>query len=91
MFDAKIHLVANQLNLTIVESNQVNEQQKTIVISNISNLIKISKRVIIILSIGAKFDFHKALYSPKSKYNLLNFKKIHLNDYHLETLNNDTK
>ena len=36
---------------------------------------------------GTKFCIDNALFSSKSKRNLLSFKNIHYNDYHNETNN----
>ena len=52
-----------------------------------SNLIKGSRRAIIILPNGTKLCIDDALYSPKSRRNLLSFKDIHYNGYYIETNN----
>ena len=52
-----------------------------------SNLIKGSWRAIIILPNGTKLCIDDALYSPKSRRNLLSFKDIHYNGYYIETNN----
>ena len=41
------------------------------------------------LSNGTRFHINDALYSSKSKRNLLNFKDIYRNGYHIETMNED--
>jgi hypothetical protein len=51
-------------------------------ISGSSNLIEISERT--------KFCIDDALYYSKSNINLINFKDIRLNDYHVETTNEDS-
>ena len=51
------------------------------------NLIKGSRRANIMLPKGTKFCIDNALFSSKSKRNLLSFKNIHYNDYHNETNN----
>ena len=56
-------------------------------ISSSSNLIEDSGRAIIMLSKGTKFCIDDALYSSKSSRNLLNFKDIRYNGYHIETNN----
>ena len=56
-------------------------------ISSSSNLIEGSERAIIILPKGTKLCIDDALYSSKSSRNLLNFKDIRYNGYHIETNN----
>ncbi|KAG4168974.1 hypothetical protein ERO13_A12G057333v2, partial [Gossypium hirsutum] len=56
-------------------------------ISGSSKLIERSGRTIVILPKGTKFVINDALYSTKSQRNLLNFKDIRLNGYHIETMN----
>jgi len=56
-------------------------------ISGSSNLIEGSRRVNIILPKRTNFCADDALYSSKSKRNLINFKDIRLNGYHVETIN----
>ena len=38
---------------------------------------------------GTRFHINDALYSSKSRRNLLSFKDIHWNVYHIETMNED--
>ena len=52
-----------------------------------SNLIEGSRRVIIMLPKGTKFCIDDALYSSKSSRNLLSFKDIRYNGYHIKTYN----
>ncbi|TYJ01433.1 hypothetical protein E1A91_A13G153100v1 [Gossypium mustelinum] len=52
-----------------------------------SKLIEGSRRAVIILPKGTKFIIDDALYSTKSQRNLLSFKDIRLNGYHIETMN----
>jgi hypothetical protein len=59
-------------------------------ISGLSNLIKGSGRANIILPKGTKFCIDDVLYSSKSRRNLISFKDIRLNDYHVETTNEDS-
>jgi len=59
-------------------------------ISGSSNQIECSGRVNIILPKRTKFCIDNALYSSKSKRNLISFKDIHLNGYHIETTNEDS-
>jgi hypothetical protein len=56
------------------------------IISGISNLIEGSGRAYILLSKGTKLIINDALYSNKSRKNLLSFKDIRRNDYHIETM-----
>ena len=56
-------------------------------ISGTSNLVKGSDRAIIMLPNGTKLQIDDALYSSRSRKNLLSFKDIHRNGYHLETIN----
>ncbi|KAK8370351.1 hypothetical protein V6Z12_A01G173100 [Gossypium hirsutum] len=56
-------------------------------ISGSSKLIEGSGRAIILLLKGTKFIIDDALYSTKSQRNLLSFKDIRLNEYHIETMN----
>ncbi|KAL1073296.1 hypothetical protein V6Z11_D11G212200 [Gossypium hirsutum] len=56
-------------------------------ISGSSKLIEGSGRAIILLPKGPKFVIDDALYSTKFQRNLLSFKDIRLNGYHIETMN----
>ena len=56
-------------------------------ISGTVNLIKGSGRAIIMLPIGTRFHINDELYSTKFTRNLLSFKDIHRNGYHIETMN----
>ncbi|KAG4192625.1 hypothetical protein ERO13_A07G173700v2 [Gossypium hirsutum] len=56
-------------------------------ISGSSKLIEGSGRAIILLPKGTKFIIDDVLYSTKSQRNLLSFKDISLNGYHIETMN----
>ena len=60
-------------------------------IADSSNLIESSGRVIIMLPKGTKLCIDDALYYSKSSRNLLNFKNIRYNGYHIETNNEDSK
>jgi hypothetical protein len=55
-----------------------------------SNLIEGSRRANIILPKGTNFCIDDALYSSKSRRNLISFKDIRLNGYHVETTNEDS-
>jgi hypothetical protein len=56
-------------------------------ISGSSNLIEGSGRANIILPKGTKLCIDDALYSSKSRRNLISFKDIRLNGFHVETTN----
>ena len=56
-------------------------------ISGSSNLIEGSGRANIMLPNGTKIRINDALYSSKSRRNLLSFKGIRGNDYRIETNN----
>ncbi|TYJ00922.1 hypothetical protein E1A91_A13G118400v1, partial [Gossypium mustelinum] len=56
-------------------------------ISSSSKLIEGSGRAIILLPKDTKIVIDDALYSTKSQRNLLSFKDIRLNGYHIETIN----
>ena len=60
-------------------------------ISGTSDLIKGSGRENIMLSNGTRFHINDALYSRKSTRNLLSFKDICKNRYHIETMNEGNK
>ena len=59
-------------------------------ISGLVNLIDGSSKATIILPGGTILHLQDALYSTQSKRNLLSFKDIRLNGYHLETMRDDT-
>ena len=56
------------------------------IISGSINIIETSGRANMLLPNGTKFHIHNALYSPKSQRNLLSFKDIRRNGYHIETM-----
>ncbi|TYJ11033.1 hypothetical protein E1A91_A11G248100v1, partial [Gossypium mustelinum] len=56
-------------------------------ISGSSKLTEGFVRTIILLSKGTKFVIDDTLYPTKSQRNLLSFKDIRLNRYHIETMN----
>ena len=58
-------------------------------ISGTTNLVKGFERANIMLPNGTRFHINDALYSSKSKRNLLSFKYIRRNRYHIETMNED--
>lgn len=60
---------------------------KVTTISGPVDLIEGSGRAHIRLSNGTQLSIQEALYSSRSKRNLLSFKDIRLNGYHIETTN----
>lgn len=77
---------------TILKSKRYFSQliMKSISVSTISGSTKIiegSGRANILMPMGTKFEIVDALYSPKSQRNLLSFKDIRHNGYHIETIN----
>ena len=60
-------------------------------ISGTSNLIEGSRRVNIVLPNRTRFHINDTLYSRKSRRNLLSFKDIRRNGYHIETTNEGNK
>ena len=60
-------------------------------ISGTANLVEGFKRANIILSNGTKFHINDALYSSKSTRDLLMFKDIPKNGYHIKTMNEGNK
>ncbi|GAV63559.1 hypothetical protein CFOL_v3_07077, partial [Cephalotus follicularis] len=71
-------------HLTIVKANVGT-------ISGTSDLIEGSGMVRFVLSNGTQMRIIDALYSTKSRRNLLSFKNIRLNGYHIETTNENDK
>ncbi|TYG74017.1 hypothetical protein ES288_D04G148700v1, partial [Gossypium darwinii] len=57
------------------------------IISGSSKLIEGSERAIILLPKGTKFVIDDALFSSNFQRNLLSFKDIRINGYHIETIN----
>ncbi|GAV65927.1 hypothetical protein CFOL_v3_09439, partial [Cephalotus follicularis] len=60
-------------------------------ISGTSDLIEGSGMVSFVLSNGTQMCITNALYSTKSRRNLLSFKDIRRNGYHIETTNENGK
>jgi hypothetical protein len=56
------------------------------IISSASNLIEGSSRACILLPEGIKLIINDALYSSKFRINLLSFKGIRRNGYHIKTM-----
>ena len=70
------------LELTLIKVN-------VSTISSTTNLVEGSGRANIILPNGTRFHINDALYSSKSRRNLLGFKDICRNGYHIKTTNED--
>ncbi|GAV61750.1 hypothetical protein CFOL_v3_05276, partial [Cephalotus follicularis] len=60
-------------------------------ISGTSDLIKGFGMTSFVLSNGTQMRITNALYSTKSRRNLLSFKNIHRNGYHIKTTNENGK
>ena len=77
---------------TILKSNKffsclVMREVNVSTISGTTNIIEGSRRATVLLPRGVRLHIKNAFYSPKSNRNLLSFKDIHLNGYHIETNN----
>ena len=70
------------LKLTLIKAN-------VSTIYGITNLVEGFRRANITLPNGTRFHINDTLYSSKSRRNLLSFKDIHRNGYHIETMNGD--
>ncbi|KAG8475739.1 hypothetical protein CXB51_032489 [Gossypium anomalum] len=68
-------------------SHLIMKEESVSTISGSTTIIEGSGRATIILPRGTKIEIINALYSPKSQRNLLSFKDIRQNGYHIETLN----
>ena len=68
------------LELTLIKAN-------VSIISSTTNLVEGSGRANITLPNGTRFHINDALYSSKSRRNLISFKYIRKNGYHIETMN----
>ena len=62
-----------------------------ITISGSSNIIEGSGKANIVLPNGTKLCIDETMYSSQSIRNLLSFKDIRCNNYHVETTNEDRK
>ena len=75
--------VKNSFPFLIMQGSDVNT------ISGSTKLIEGSRGANILLPGGTKIHIDDALYSTKSQRNLLSFKHIRRNGYHIETTNED--
>ena len=71
--------------------NLITTNTSVSIISGTSNLIEGSGRANIVLPNGTRFHINDVLYSSKSRRNLLSFKDIRRNGYHVETMNEGNK
>ena len=85
---ATMHIILRDkryfLSLTLTSGN-------VSTISGTRNLIQGSGRANIMLPKGTRFHINDALYSSKSTRNLLSFKDIRRNGYHIKTMNDGNK
>ena len=70
------------LELTLIKPN-------VSTIFSTTNLVEVSGRTNIMLPNETKFHINDTLYYCKSRRNLLCFKDVHRNGYHIETMNED--
>ena len=70
------------IELTLIKTN-------VSIISSTTNLVEGSGRANIMLPNGIRFHINDVLYCNKSRRNLLSFKYIPRNGYHIETMNED--
>lgn len=70
--------------LTLIEAN-------VRTISGVAKMIEGSGRACILLPEGTKLIINDALYSSKSRRNLLSFRDMRLNGFHMETMNQGGK
>ena len=68
------------LNLILAKAN-------VSTISDVANLIEGYGRAHILIPDGTKFIINDAMFSSRSKKNLLSFRDIRRNGYHIETMN----
>ncbi|GAV91815.1 hypothetical protein CFOL_v3_35201, partial [Cephalotus follicularis] len=95
--DIKDICVADSATTHIILQNKKYFSHLTIVKANVrtisgtSNLIKGSGMASFVLSNETQICITDVLYSTKSRRNLLSFKYIFLNGYHIETTNENFK
>ena len=86
---------ANCETMHIILRDKIYFIELTLIKANVStifgttSLVEGSGRGNIMLPNGTRFLINDALYSSKSRINLLSFKDIHKNVYHIETMNED--
>ena len=94
--DGDLCLVNSATTYTILNKKKYFEYltlTKTNITINIgsTNMIKGSRKANILLPNNTKLGIKDALYSLKSKRNLLSFKDMCVNGYHIEIINEDKK
>jgi len=94
--DTDLCLVDSATTHTILKRKRyfahlIMEQGNVNTISGSTRLIEGSGRAEFILPGGTRLSIVNALYSPKSQRNLLSFKDIRINGYHVETTSETTK
>ena len=72
------------INLTLKNAN-------ISTIAGIASLIEGHGQANILLPMGTHLEISDALYSPKSKRNILSFKDIRMNGFHIETTGEGNK
>jgi len=90
--DEYMHLINNATTHTILKSNKffsclVMWEVNVSTISGTINIIEGSIRTIVLLPRSTRLHIKNAFYFPKSNRNLLSFKDIRLNEYHIKTNN----
>ena len=90
--DENLCLADSAITHTILKNNKffsclVMREVNVSTISATTNIIEGSGRATILLPRGTRLYIKNAFYSPKSNRNLLSFKDIRLNGYHIETNN----
>lgn len=90
MNDEDICLADSATTHTILQNKKyfssfIMQKANVSTISGSAKLIEGSGRANILLPGGTKFELKEALYSPRSQRNLLSFKDIRRNGYHIET------
>jgi len=90
--DEDLCLADSATTYTIFKSNKffsclVMREANVSTISGTTNIIEGFGRTTVLLPRGTRLDIKNAFYSPKSNRNLLSFKNIRLNRYHVKTNN----
>ncbi|CAH9084883.1 unnamed protein product [Cuscuta europaea] len=94
--DKELFLIDSATTHTILR-NKIYFSQMTLVeakvntISGAAKLIEGSRKAYVMLPNGTKIIINGALYSSKSRRNLLSFKDMRQNGYHIETMNENQK
>jgi len=88
--DEDICLIDSATTHTIIKkksyfSNLIIKEANVSTIAGSTKLIEGFGEAFIVLPNGTQFKFNNALFSPRSRRNLISFRDIRLNGYHLET------